>query len=85
MRVAQRSGRAAVGARTVHTRTVRAHRTTDAALTFPKGGPQVKDDRKARESKTAQARARRSRQIRAFLDRWGRRHMPERVTRFPSR
>ena len=33
----------------------------------------------------AQARARRSRRIHAFLTAWAGRHWPERVTRFPRR
>jgi hypothetical protein len=33
----------------------------------------------------AQARARRSRRIHAFLVAWAERHWPERVTRFPRR
>ena len=44
------------------------------------------NDRKTQETtKTEKAQAQRSRRIRAFLDRWARRHMPERVTRFTSR
>jgi len=42
-------------------------------------------DRKKPASETPESRARRSRRIHAFLDRWARRHMPERVTRFTSR
>ena len=42
-------------------------------------------DRKTPTSDDAQARARRSRRIHAFLRRWADRHMPERVTRFPTR
>lgn len=42
-------------------------------------------DRKMPASQNPEARARRSRRIRAFLERWARRHMPERVTRFTSR
>jgi len=42
-------------------------------------------DRKLPARDDAQARARRSRRIHAFLQRWARRHMPERVTRFTSR
>jgi hypothetical protein len=44
------------------------------------------NDRKTQETtKTEKAQAQRSRRIHAFLDRWARRHMPERVTRFTSR
>jgi hypothetical protein len=42
-------------------------------------------DRKLPVSDDPAARARRSRRIRAFLHRWAKRHMPERVTRFPRR
>ncbi len=42
-------------------------------------------DRKKPAGDSEEARARRSRRIQAFLQRWARRHMPERVTRFPSR
>jgi hypothetical protein len=42
-------------------------------------------DRKKRTGDSEEARARRSRRIQAFLHRWARRHMPERVTRFNSR
>jgi len=43
-------------------------------------------DRKTQDAtKTEQVLARRSRRIHAFLDRWARRHMPDRVTRFTSR
>ena len=42
-------------------------------------------DRKQPAGDDAQARARRSRRIHAFLRRWAERHMPERVTRFPTR
>jgi hypothetical protein len=45
----------------------------------------MKADRKKRASDDAEALARRSRRIHAFLGRWARRHMPERVTRFRSR
>jgi hypothetical protein len=41
-------------------------------------------DRKKRPSDSEDAQARRSRRIQAFLHRWARRHMPERV-RYPSR
>jgi hypothetical protein len=45
------------------------------------------NDRKTQDTaaKTEKAQARRSRRIHTFLDRWARRHMPERVTRFTSR
>ena len=39
-------------------------------------------DRKKPARENEDARARRSRQIQAFLHRWALRHMPERVTRF---
>jgi hypothetical protein len=42
-------------------------------------------DRKKREGRSEEARARRSRRIQAFLHRWAQRHMPDRVTRFTSR
>ena len=42
-------------------------------------------ERKRPAHADAQARARRSRRIHAFLRRWAERHMPERVTRFPTR
>jgi hypothetical protein len=42
-------------------------------------------DRKKRATNNEEVRARRSRRIQAFLHRWAQRHMPERVTRFPSR
>ena len=42
-------------------------------------------NRKKPASDNAEALARRSRRIHAFLGRWARRHFPERVTRFTSR
>jgi hypothetical protein len=45
----------------------------------------MKADRNKPSVNSPEALARRSRRIHAFLDRWARRHMPERVTRFTSR
>ena len=42
-------------------------------------------ERKTPESAIEEARARRSIRIHAFLNRWAKRHWPERVTRFPKR
>jgi hypothetical protein len=42
-------------------------------------------DRKKATTESPETLARRSRRIHTFLERWAKRHMPDRVTRFTTR
>lgn len=61
------------------------HRRRMLCGSLTRGGTQVNDRKTQETTKTEKALALRSRRIHTFLDRWARRHMPDRVTRFTSR
>lgn len=61
------------------------HRRTMLPRTLEKGGTtEMTAQRRTPNARTEAALTRRSARIYAFLSRWGKRHWPERVTRFPK-